>query len=170
MSELLSGFGSAVISADGVYRYRLERDTGLPGKTAAVIMVNGSTADGKTNDHTIRKLFGFSYRLGIGRFIVGNKFGFRARDIKKLRTAADPVGPENDHHLEQIMRDAELHIVAWGPLGKLPPHLRTRWREVVAISARVGCPLFCLGVAKDGQPRHPLMLGYNAVLTPWQVP
>jgi len=67
---------SAVISDDGKYRYRLDRDLGRDGKTAAFIMVNPSTADAEVDDATIRKLIGFSQRLGFGRFIVGNKFAY----------------------------------------------------------------------------------------------
>lgn len=161
---------SAVISKCELYRYRLEREVETGGLVAAGIMVNPSKADGEIDDHTIRKWFGFSSRHGIGRFIIGNKFGYRATDVDQLRTATDPVGPDNDKHLEQIMRDADLHIVAWGPLSKLPPKLRGRWREVVSIADKVGCRLMCWGTAKDGQPRHPLMLAYDTSLIEWKRP
>jgi hypothetical protein len=64
----------------------------------------------------------------------------------------------------------EAASVAWGPLGKLPPPLRTRWRDVVAIADRVGCRLMCWGTAQDGQPRHPLMLAYSTPLIEWRRP
>ncbi len=161
---------SAIVSDDQLYRYRLERDLGRSGKVAACIMVNPSTADGVADDHTIRKWLGFASRLGIGRIIVGNKFAWRATDITALSVAADPVGPENDKHLEQIMRDADLHIVAWGRLNKLPAGLRSRWLAVVGIAERVGCSLFCLKTLKDGHPRHPLTLAYETPLVPWRLP
>lgn len=160
---------SAVISGCGAYRYRLERAIAR-GRTAAVIMVNPSTADASADDATIRKVKGFAERNEIGHIIVGNKFAFRATNIKDLRIAADPVGPDNDHHLEQIMRDADLHIVAWGPVAKLPSHLRDRWRDVVAVADRVGCKLLCLGTAQDGHPRHPLMLKYSSEVVDWHRP
>ena len=161
---------SAILSPCELFRYRLERDLGTPGKVAAVIGVNPAKADARIDDHSVRKLFGFSSRLGIGRFLLGNKFAFRATDVHELRTAADPVGPDNDRHLEQILRDAELHIVAWGRLAKLPPALRSRWREVVAIADRIGCPLYCFGTAQDGHPLHPLTLGYDRTLVEWKRP
>lgn len=160
---------AAVISPCGLYRYRLEREMGA-GLTAAGIMVNPSTADGLSDDATIRKWLGFAARHNIGRFIIGNKFAYRATDVKMLRTASDAIGPENDAHLEQIMRDADIHIVAWGPLAKLPPNLRSRWRDVTAIADRVGCKLMCFGTAQDGHPRHPLMLAYETPLVPWSTP
>jgi len=161
---------SAVLSPCGVWRYRLERDFGRNGPTAAIYGVNPSTADATVNDQTIRKDIGFGERLGWGRLIKGNKFAFRATDIKALRSAADPRGPENDAHLEQIMRDADIHIAAWGPLGKLPPPLRKRWRTVCAIADRVGIQFLCFGTAQDGQPRHTLMLAYDTPLIEWRRP
>lgn len=169
MSDLLVK-RSAILSDEPVplYRYRLERDTGQGGKTAAVIMVNPSTADAEVDDATIRKFIGFSQRLGIGRFIVGNKFALRATDVSELKTARDPIGPMNDAHLEQIMRDADLHIVAWGSLAKLAKPMRERWKRIVDIARHhVGCPLYCLGTTQDGQPRHPLMLAYDTPLELW---
>jgi hypothetical protein len=161
---------SAIISPCGLYRYRLERSISTNARVAAFIMVNPSTADAEQDDATIRKVIGFSQRNGVGRVIVGNKFAFRATDIKALRTVPDPIGPDNDRHIEQIMRDADLHIVAWGPLAKLPLDLRSRWQEVVRIADRVRCRLMCLGTAQDQHPRHPLMLSYEAALSDWVEP
>ena len=113
---------------------------------------------------------GFGRTLGWSRIIKGNKFAFRATDVRELANAFDPIGPDNDCHLEQIMRDADLHIAAWGPLAKLPKRLRRRWLEVMMIADRVGCPFYCFGTAKDGQPRHTLMLPYETALVPWSRP
>nr|UBL09545.1 Phage protein [Enterobacter cloacae] len=48
------------------------------------------------------------------RFIVGNAFAFRATDVRELATAVDPVGPENEIHLERIIRDADVLVPCWG--------------------------------------------------------
>jgi hypothetical protein len=161
---------SAIISDCGLFRYRLERELGYSGPTVAILGVNPSTADATINDQTIRKDIGFGERLGWGRIIKGNEFAFRSTDVKGLRTARDPIGPENDAHLDQIMRDADLVIAAWGPLAKLPAALRGRWKDVVRMADRVGRKLHCFGVADDGQPRHTLMLSYATPLTEWQAP
>ncbi len=161
---------SAVISPCGLYRYRLER-SGLAGAGAiAWIMVNPSTADATADDATIRRVIGFTERLGGGWAIVGNKFAYRATDIKELRRVSDPRGPDNDQHLAEIMRSAPIVIAAWGPLAKLPDHLRKRWRTVCRIADEAGATLMCLGTAQDGQPRHPLMLASDTPLTPWERP
>lgn len=161
---------SAIISCCGKFRYRLERH-GLSGEGAvAWIMVNPSTADAETDDATIRKVRGFSERLGAGWFVVGNKFAYRATDVHELRSCGDPRGPDNDRHLTDIMQAAPVVIAAWGPLSKLPPQLRKRWTTVKLIADRLGVKLMCFGTANDGHPRHPLMLAYDTPLIPWKAP
>jgi hypothetical protein len=161
---------SAIFSPCRTYRYRLDREVQPEGVTAAVLMVNGSDAAEQSNDQTVRKLIGFGERFAWRRFIIGNKFGFVSKDIKALRSAHDPIGPDNDRHLEQIMRDADVHVVAWGALAKLPETLRKRWIDVVRIADRVGCDLYCIGVNDDGHPTHPVMTGYDVPLTKWRAP
>lgn len=162
--------GSAVFSPCGAYRYRLERECGGSGPVIAGIMVNPSIAGAEKNDPTITKWLGFARGLNASRIIIGNKFAHVATDVRELRGAADPIGADNDKHIEQILRDADMHIVAWGPLAKLPKPLRWRWRDVAAIADRVGCRLMCWGTAQDGQPRHPLMLAYATPLIEWHRP
>lgn len=161
---------SAIISDCGKYRYRLERH-GLAGAgPIAWIMVNPSTADAEVDDPTIRKVVGFTTRLGGGWAIVGNVFAWRATDVRDLKAAHDPHGPENDAHLRQIIADAPVVIVAWGPTAKLPKLLRHRYMRVVRIADDLGIKLMCLGTAGDGHPRHPLMLAYDTPLTEWKRP
>lgn len=162
--------GSAIISDCGKYRYRLERH-GLSGAGAvAWIMVNPSTADATEDDATIRKVVGFSERLGAGWAIVGNKFAYRATDVRELRSVGDPKGIDNDAHLIRIMREAPIVIAAWGPLAKLPKHLRRRWMTIANLAAQLDRKLMCLGAAQDGHPRHPLMLAYDTPLIEWRRP
>jgi hypothetical protein len=161
---------SAIISDCGTYRYRLERHALSGAGAVAWIMVNPSTADATTDDATIRKVIGFSERMGAGWAIVGNKFAYRATDVRELKGARDPVGPDNDQHLFEIMADAEKVIAAWGPLAKLPPALRRRWYRVARIAEAMGKPLMCFGTANDGHPRHPLMLAYDTPMIEWKRP
>lgn len=167
--------GSAVISECGLYRYRLERTLRDDnGPTVAFIMVNPSTADGEHDDATIRKCIGFAKTIGGAELIVGNKFAYRATDIKALRFSPDPVGPFNDQHIAQILYDSDIAIVAWGALAKLPETLRGRWKDVVRMAdvvRRSGpCDLFAIGTNADGHPRHPLMTGYDVPIAKWTIP
>lgn len=161
---------SAIISPCGLYRYRLERDGRGDGATA-VIMVNPSTADAETDDHTIRKLKGFGERYGWGRIIVGNLFAYRSVDVRDAARAADPVGPDNAAHLAAILRDADRVIFAWGPLSKQPRYYRHLWRSLDTAARLMLMEPHSLGApAKCGHPCHPLTLGYDRAPQPWTPP
>lgn len=158
---------SAIISQCGTYRYRLERDGPGDGATA-VIMVNPSTADATQDDATIRKLRGFGARYGWGKLIVGNLFAYRSKDVKALAIADDPIGGDNGYRLAEIFLDADRVVFAWGPVAKLPRHLRDQWRDVHRLALAMHSQPMSIGApAKDGHPCHPLMLPYSRQLQAW---
>lgn len=67
----------AVLSEDGVYRYRLTREWGEnldACKRVCFVMLNPSTADASKDDPTIRKCIGFATRLGFDALEVVNLF------------------------------------------------------------------------------------------------
>jgi hypothetical protein len=165
---------SAIISPCGLYRYRLERELDTrwgASLVGAVIMVNPSTADAELDDHTIRKLRNFGFRWGWKRLIVGNLFAYRSKDVRELGRVDDPVGPENDPHLVRIIADCDELVFAWGPVGKQPKHLRDRYGRVCSLAGAVKQKPMSIGApAKDGHPKHPLMLAYNEPLQPWTPP
>lgn len=169
MSDLLMT-RRAVFSECGLYRYLLEHDFGGNGPVISLGMVNPSDANGQKNDPTMTKVDGFAMRLGASKVKVWNKYALVNKDVKALRSAADPVGPENDDYIAQAILDADIHIVAWGPLSKLPKPLRNRWTSVVDVLSSAGAKPMCWGTALDGQPRHPLMLAYATPLIPWRRP
>lgn len=161
---------SAIFSQCGLYRYRLERVIAESGRTAFACLVNPSIAGPEKNDQTVGKLIGFGQRNGIRRWLLGNMFAFVATDINDLPKARDPVGPENDDHLRAMMREADIHIVGWGALAKLPERLRPRWKEIVRMADELGVTLHCIGTNADKHPKHPLMTGYSVPITPWEAP
>lgn len=150
---------SAVISACGRYRYRLERRWG-PGTSCVFVMLNPSTADARTDDATIRKCRGFTQRWGHDAFTVINLYAFRARDPKRMLAAADPVGPENDRHIIEAIREPARMVLAWGANAQ-----RVRVERVIHL-LRHHCrlPRQCLGLTKGGEPWHPLMVPYETPL------
>jgi hypothetical protein len=161
---------SAILSACGHYRHRLDREIDTTGPVVAIIGVNPSTADATVNDQTIRKDLGFGRLLGWRRIIKANKFDYRATDVRVLGKVSMPCHPDNDRYLREIMSEADLVIAAWGPLAKLPKQLRNRWRKVAALADECRKPLHCFGTANDGHPRHTLMLAYSTPLIEWGRP
>jgi len=161
---------SAIISECGQYRYRLERDCGMPfsgSKVFAYFGINPSTADATIDDATVRKWRGFTVRNGGHRFIVGNAFAFRATDVDALRHAKDAVGPDNLRNLQQIIADADVLVPCWGQSNKVIKPMRTRLSALLHLLRSSGKPVMHFGLTASGDPRHPLMLGYDTPLALW---
>lgn len=161
---------SAIISPCGQYRYRLDRDCGLPfegSKVIAYFGINPSTADATLDDQTVRKWRGFTVRNGGHRFIVGNVFAYRATDVDELARVDEPFGLEWREHLTQIIAEADILVPCWGRLSKIPRALRRAPPELMKRLIDSGKPVLHFGVTKSGDPLHPLLLPYETPLTPW---
>ncbi|TPG50706.1 DUF1643 domain-containing protein [Rhodanobacter glycinis] len=163
---------SAVISNCGQYRYRLERSISHAGPVIAFFGVNPSRADADIDDATVRKWRGFSQRLGASRFIVGNAFAYRSTDVKRLADmpSHEAIGPDNYNHLACIIAEADVLVPCWGTRNKLPKRLHGRldWmRDLMNCSGR---PVRVFGLARSGDPLHPLMLAYDTPLIEWVKP
>lgn len=158
--------GSAIISPDGVYRYRLERTfEGNPNQRLVFIMLNPSTADASTDDPTIRRCIGFAKREGCGGLVVVNLFALRATDPTALRAASDPVGPENYSNLSDASYSGRV-VAAWGA----HPFAATQGRKVAWALTLGDRPLYCLGMTRAGAPRHPLYVRGDQPLVRWYPP
>ena len=116
-------------------------------------MLNPSTADEQRDDPTIRRCIGFARDWGYGGLEVVNLFAFRATDPRELRHAADPVGPQNDHHLALAARRATLVVAAWGANADA-----RRARRAMQVLSGQRRSLAHLGFTRSRQPRHPLYL------------
>lgn len=159
--------GSAVFSDCGLFRLRLDRSVTSTGVVFAYFGVNGSTATADENDHTVAKWNGFTLRNGGARYIVGNPYAFCATDVRELAKAADPVGPENDRYLAEIIAEADILVPCWGNRGKLHPRLRPRLDQLADMIFAAGKPVKIFGLTKSGDPLHPLTLPYSTPLTDW---
>jgi hypothetical protein len=147
----------ACFDASRVYRYRLWRDWHAPpqpSRRVLWIMLNPSTADDVTLDPTIRRCIAFSRAWGYTGLEVVNLFALRATDPALLRRAADPVGAGNDAAIAAALGDCHAAVAGWGAHPLAVP----RAALVRDLARALRRPLFCLGVTKSGQPRHPLYL------------
>jgi hypothetical protein len=170
-------FDGAILSDDGVYRYRLWRTvakalrrgeiqagTGAPERIVAWIMLNPSTADALVDDATIRRLRGFTLHWGFDSFDVVNLYGLRSKNPKKLWAVRDPIGPENDGWVREVCSMAELIVCAWG-VNAGAKRVEQVLRKVTSLTRPVpdstvtkNVELYHLGLTQDGIPRHPLRL------------
>lgn len=153
--------GDALI--EGPYRYLLRRWWGPRQEYLLWIMLNPSTADDQRDDATLLRCRAFSRREGYDRLVVANLFAYRSPRPEALRRAADPIGPDNDFHLQQALAGASQVVLGWGALGSL----YGRDRVVLALLRQAKRPVFCLAVTAQGAPRHPLYLSKERPLLPY---
>lgn len=174
---------SAVLSDDGQYRYALRRTWRAGARIVLFVMLNPSTANALEDDNTIRKCIGYAKRwryqapawtspesrggarpMGdpFGGIAVANLYAWRSRWPNDLKTAPDPVGPDNDRHVAELADEADLVVVAWGAWTGPVDHRAANVLELLAAhTGRRPGPRarpYCLGATKHGQPRHPLYL------------
>lgn len=158
----------AILSPCGAYRYRLDRDVQGEGRVFAYFGINPSTADHEQDDATVRKWRGFTIRNSGRKFIVGNVFSYRATDIRELARDIPDCDEIHWSHIMQIIAEADILVACWGSNSKLPPSKRERPAELLQVLMRSGKPLFHFGKTRSGDPKHPLMLGYDTPLIEWQ--
>lgn len=160
---------SATISECGTYRYQLTRSTGVSGPSMLYIMLNPSGDDEHfeevVDDPTIVRCMGFAAREGFGSIEIVHLFGLRSTDLQNLHDYFDPVGPDNDRHVADACARADRIVVAWGAEGRHHPE---RVRTIDDIIDAENGTAYCLGLTKDGEPRHPLRLPGDTEFELWE--
>jgi hypothetical protein len=137
-------------------------------------MLNPSVADAEVDDPTVRRCLGFCKRWACGRLYIVNLFAFRSSSPAQMMMADDPVGRENERHLARAVRGQHRFqepvlstgpvVCAWGAHGGY------MGRDTQVLGWLAQFPtinLVCLGLTKDGHPRHPLYVPYSAPLVPY---
>jgi hypothetical protein len=143
--------GSADIQ--GYYRFSLKRVWNDRKPNICFIMLNPSTANADIDDPTIQSCVRISQCNGFGSLTVVNLFAFISPDPKILLPHPNAVGnPRNDRAIREAVEQSNYRIVcAWGNF----PMARDRGIELLMGMLR-GKHLSCLGINKNGSPRHPL--------------
>src|SRR3990167_2570111 len=111
------------------HRYVLRRFTRIGENYVCWVMLNPSIATPTIDDPTIRRVKRFSERWGFHNYVVVNLFAHRSTNPGQLRLVHDPVGPDNDGHIETQARGSALVVCAWGSGG----HLKGRDMAVAAL-------------------------------------
>lgn len=147
----------AIISKDKKYRYSLWRIWDDAKPLVLYIMLNPSTAEGdpSTDDATTRRCYSFAKDNGYGGFYIGNLFAYRARiyrDLLKVKME-ERIGPEYEYWMAEMLLSCQDVVFAWGAFSIVP----TRQQKFIDLLPDA----LCLGVTKDGFPRHPLYVSGN---------
>jgi hypothetical protein len=157
----------AALSPCARYRYALGRAWGnrpSDAPCAVFVLHNPSTADDAASDPTLRRCLAFA-RRACRAVVVVNAFALRATDKKRLLTARDPVGRQNDTCIGLAMQHARIVVVGW---GRIDAPLAARAERFAALVAQTGQKLHCLGVNTDGSPKHPLYIKQKTPLRVWR--
>lgn len=149
-----------MLSPCRTWRYLLAREVApLDGEgTVTFVGLNPSTADEERDDATTRRCKGFARRWGFARMQLVNIYAYRATDPRVLGKVDDPVGPDNFEMIEEVVNVSDKVVVAWG--ANVP-------REAAKVVLDLIPEPFCLGVTKNGSPRHPLRLRTDTPLVPF---
>lgn len=140
----------ATFSDDRKYRYKLYRIWDIRKPYAIFVGLNPSKGDEKNDSRTIKKVMDIARLNGYGGIIMINLFGLVSPDPTKLIKHPDVMG-ENLLFLMEMARTKNDVIFCWGylPSGGLKPYL---------FNTRLFPIAHCLGINKDGSPKHPLFL------------
>lgn len=147
----------------GHYRYRLWRVWNAQLPRVLFVLLNPSTATGQVDDPTLRRCVGFATSWGDGALEIVNLFAWRSPDPAALSQAEDPIGSDNNRHIQQAAARAGKMVVAWGA------HKAVRGRDREVLALLKDYPLWCLGTTRNGSPRHPLYVKAETPLCPFPV-
>ena len=158
MGAIEAGNGALVI---GEYRYRLWRIWDPNATVMVWVLLNPSEADETKDDPTLRKCMGFARRNRHGGVILVNLFAWVDPHPRSLRSAADPIGSDNDGHVLWACRGSATIVAGWGAHRLASDRARHVCELIRGTAER---DLRCFGKTKDGFPRHPGRLAYSSVL------
>lgn len=140
------------------------------GLVYAFFGINPSTADANLDDATVRKWTGFCKRWGASRYVVGNAWPLRSTDVRRLASTTRwlDIGRENQRHILAMAAEADILVPCWGDRAKVPRAMHNELDELLSLLRGTGKPLRHFGLTKGGDPKHPLMLGYDTQLQEFQ--
>jgi hypothetical protein len=142
----------AIFSPCGQYRYVLWRKWSDRPKVMFVGL-NPSTANATSDDPTIRRVKRFAQDWGYGGVYMLNLFAIVSPYPRILKTHPDPLGANNEWLIEYA-RKSEAICFAWGNFKEAS----ARAKEVASMFPNG----ICLGVNKNGTPKHPLYVPANS--------
>ena len=156
----------AVIDNSAQRRYLLWRRWDWGAQNVNFVMLNPSTADETVDDPTIRRCCGFAKDWGYGGVVVTNLFAWRATKpadvVAACNAGIDVTGDLNDLCIPIIADACGAIVCAWGA----KPWARERAEQVVKLLRKPNRTLWCLGLTRDGSPRHPLYVTATSPLYP----
>ena len=143
------------------YRYGLWRIWDRAQPAVMFIGLNPSTADATLDDPTLVRCMGFARSWGYGGVYTANLFAWRATDPRDMKSAKQPVGPDNDRVILDLAQRVDKVVAAWGNDGA--------WLDRADAVRALLPELYYLKMNRSGQPAHPLYLPKHLKPQRWGV-
>lgn len=147
---------SAIFSEDGKYRYSLWRIWDNTKSNLMLIGLNPSKADEYKNDPTITRAIERARRNNYGGLLMANLYAYVSTDPKALlENDKDNIGELNDYYIKEMIEISERQLCGWGSFKAVT----IKGRDIEVMKMLINP--YCLGINRDGQPKHPLYVSYN---------
>ncbi len=156
----LTTLKGAIFSEDRKYRYALWRIWSPTKVFRLQIGLNPSKAGAEIDDPTITRGVKRAWLDGFGGFFQGNMYGFVSTNPDVLLGQGDFIGSENDGYLRWMIAHTNQTVCGW---GSFPPVIK----RAGAVLKMITEP-YCLGINRDGQPKHPLYVAYDTPVVLYQ--
>lgn len=144
----------ASFNEDRTCRYTLWRKWDSRKGMVAFVGLNPSTANETVNDPTVRRCINFARKWGYGGIYMLNIFAYRATDPSEMKKQEHLDLQDNIEKIVEVARECDLVVGCWGVHGSF----MGQGKKVVEVLGKNGIKLYCLGITKDGHPKHPLYL------------
>lgn len=154
--------GRAEFSADGKYRYWLERRWNDSLTHFTYILLNPSSAGATEDDGTTRKLFEITRANGGGSYELVNIFALvdTAQTCLRDPIAVGETYEDNDWWIGHAIGRSQKLVVGWG--DGMPDDAQSRGRQATVLNrARQILPMIgdrpmrCVLINRSHSPRHP---------------
>ncbi len=164
-----------LFSVCGSYRWILKRELLKGEKTIVFIGLNPSKGNSVNNDRTLIRIIKFCSKWNYKIIYIINLFGLISKSPLQLLKVSDPVGDYNDLVTFQVLefwsKNVNCHLwLGWGDKGKINKRdlkVLQKIKEFSNLNVKEYSPskrLFCLGLSKKGNPRHPLYMPNESFL------
>ena len=149
----LSILKGAIFSDDRKYRYALWRVWNINRPILLQIGLNPSKAGEIISDPTITRGVVRADKEGFGGFLMANLYAYVSTNPDALLKNGDFIGEHTDYYLRQMIEMSARQLCGWGSFKPVQ-------NRASVVLNMIQDP-YCLGINRDGQPKHPLYVGYN---------
>lgn len=151
----------AIFSDDRKYRYALWRVWNPVKHLLMQVSLNPSDANELKNDPTITWGIVRADRNDFGGFLMANLYAYVSTNPDNLLNNGNAVGEYTDYYIKEMVKLSATQLCGW---GSFKPVIK-RCGEVYKMLTNP----YCLGVNANGQPKHPLYIGYDVPMIKYEL-